>query len=226
MVKLEEKLGYSFKNPEYLRQALTHSSYANENRKNGVQSNERLEFLGDSILGKVVAEALYKDLSDKAEGDLTRIRAALVCEQSLAQSAEDIGLAEHLLLGRGEQSGGRQRPSIKADAMEAVLAAVYLDGGEEPVRLIVERLILSKLPQVRSGHIGKDFKTVLQEIIQRDKENHLSYRLIGETGPDHDKRFAVEVLLNGQVIGHGTGHSKKEAEQAAAHSALDGLDRK
>ncbi|MBQ9979788.1 MAG: ribonuclease III [Oscillospiraceae bacterium] len=221
MVKLEQRLGYTFKNPEYLRRALTHSSYANENRKNGVQSNERLEFLGDSILGKVVAEALYRDLHDKPEGELTRIRAALVCEQSLADSAAEIGLGEHLLLGKGEQMAGRERPSINADAMEAVLAAVYLDGGEEPVRLIVDRLILSKLPQVRSGRMGKDFKTILQELVQREKDSHLSYRLTGESGPDHDKRFTVEVVLNGETIGSGVGHSKKEAEQAAAHNALD-----
>ncbi len=215
---LQQALGYRFRNPRLLEQALTHTSYANEKRGQGLAHNERLEFLGDSILGFVVAEYLYRTYPDRPEGDLTRMRAELVCERSLAVMAEEIGLGPHLNLGRGEeQQGGRGRPSILSDACEAILAAAYLDGGFEAAREIIYRHVLDRAADsARSA----DYKTVLQEIVQREKNQILRYVLLEEHGPDHDKTFTVEVLRNGEPLGRGTGHSKKAAEQAAAREAI------
>ncbi len=223
--KLEAALGYRFRDPEKLRNALTHSSYANESWHNSLASNERLEFLGDSILGMVVADYLYRNFPQRPEGELTRMRADLVCEKSLADAANRVNLGAYLLLGHGEeQGGGRFRSSILADAMESVLAASYLDGGLEAASGIIQRLILADVP------VGKlhnaDYKTALQELIQQKKNQVLTYQPIGETGPDHDKRFRVEVLLNGQVVGQGSGSSKKRAEQDAAREAIEKLFRK
>ena len=223
MTTLEEKLGYTFQNPALLENALTHSSCANESRGK-LQSNERLEFLGDSILGMVVADHLYRNHPDLPEGELTRTRAALVCEESLVEVARELNLGEYLRLGKGEEAGGgRNRPSIRADAVEAVLAAVYLDGGIGSARKLVQRFILSRNP----GDVteNRDYKTTLQELVQRDGGQELSYRLAGESGPDHDKRFTIEVTLNGKVIGHGEGHSKKEGEQMAAREAIRNLEK-
>ena len=221
MVTLEQKIGYTFRDRTLLDNALTHSSYANEHREQGALSNERLEFLGDSILGLVVADHLYRTRPDLPEGDLTRIRAALVCENSLVDVAKELDLGSYLKLGKGEESGGgRHRPSIQADAVEAMLAAVYLDGGAEEARRFVYTFILSNAPRAaREG--SHDFKTLLQELVQRDGAESPLYRMTGESGPDHAKIFAMEVLLNGQAIGAGTGHSKKEAEQAAAKAAVE-----
>ncbi len=220
--ELEMALGYTFRSRKLLENALTHSSYANEKWKNGLASNERLEFLGDSILGFVVAEALYRRFPDHPEGDLTRMRADLVCENSLAQVAARLHLGKFLLLGHGEeQGGGRSRSSINADAVESLIAAAYLDGGFQAARGIVERLILADAPKGRPRNA--DFKTALQELVQRKKNQALSYTLLEESGPDHDKTFRVEVLLNGQVVGIGSGTSKKRAEQAAAEQAIDRL---
>ena len=223
MKTLEEKLGYTFQDRSLLENALTHSSRANESRGT-LASNERLEFLGDSILGMVVADHLYRNHPDLPEGDLTRTRAALVCEESLVQVAHDLGLGEHLRLGKGEEAGGgRNRPSIQADAVEAVLAAVYLDGGIGSVRKIIQRFILSReMAGLTQPH---DYKTALQELVQRESGQVLQYRLTGEEGPDHDKRFFVEVTLNGTPIGSGSGRSKKEAEQMAAHAGIQALER-
>ena len=219
--ELEKGLGYTFQNKALLENALTHSSYANEKR-DGRTSNERLEFLGDSILGFVVADFLYRRYPDKPEGDLTRIRADLVCERNLAKAAGTIRLGEFLLLGHGEaHGGGRTRDSIVADATESVLAASYLDGGFEAAKGIIDRLILSDLPTGRPGNF--DYKTMFQELVQREKDQVIHYELIGESGPDHDKTFQVEVLLNGKVVGVGRGHSKKKAEQAAAQEAISKL---
>ena len=216
---LEKKLGYVFKNPKLLENALTHSSYANEKYKNSFASNERLEFLGDSILGFVVAEYLYRNYPDNPEGDLTRMRADLVCEDSLANVATILDLGEHLQLGHGEeQCGGRRRHSITADAVESVIAASYLDGGFQGAKGIVERLILSGAP--KGAPRSSDHKTNLQELVQRKKNQMLAYNLLEESGPDHDKEFHVEVTLNDKVIGSGRGTSKKRAEQAAAESAI------
>ena len=219
--ELEKGLGYAFRDPALLENALTHSSYANE-RRDGHKDNERLEFLGDSILGFVVAEFLYKLYPDKPEGDLTRIRADLVCERNLARCAAKIDLGTFLLLGHGEeQTGGRQRDSIVSDAMESVIAAACLDGGFSAAKGIIDRLILTELPQGRPGNF--DYKTMLQELVQREKDKLIRYDLTGESGPDHDKVFTVSVCVNDRLVGTGTGRSKKKAEQAAAHEAVKAL---
>ena len=218
MEKLEEKLGYTFQNRALLENALTHSSYANENKHTGAQSNERLEFLGDSVLGMVTADYLYRVHPDLPEGDLTRTRAALVCEGSLVEVAQQLELGTYLKLGKGEDAGGgRERPSIVADAVEAVLAAVYLDGGIGSARKIIQRFILDR-EEEKSG--SRDYKTALQELVQRESGQVLTYHLTGESGPDHAKRFQVEVELNGAPAGAGEGRSKKEAEQMAAKAAI------
>ncbi len=223
MKTLEEKLGYTFQDPSLLENALTHSSRANESR--GAQSsNERLEFLGDSILGMVVADHLYRNHPDLPEGDLTRTRAALVCEESLVQVAQGLGLGDYLRLGKGEETGGgRNRPSIQADAVEAVLAAIYLDGGIGSVRKVIQAQILSR--ELASLAKPRDYKTALQELVQRESGQVLQYRLTGEEGPDHDKRFFIQVTLNGQPLGAGSGRSKKEAEQMAAQAAIAALEK-
>ena len=225
MKTLETKLGYQFQNPKLLDHALTHSSYANEHHLGSISSNERLEFLGDSVLGMIVADHLYRTFPDLPEGDLTRIRANLVCEGSLVLVSKEWDLGRYLKLGKGENAcGGRSRPSILADAVEAVLAAVFLDGGLEHDRDIIQRFLLDRMEQVNRA--SRDHKTYLQELVQRKSGQVLSYELIGESGPDHNKTFQMQVLLNGQPIGQGTGHSKKEAEQAAANAAIERLEGK
>ncbi|QEY34234.1 ribonuclease III [Caproiciproducens galactitolivorans] len=220
MKELEEKLGYHFKNKSYLRTALTHSSYANETKAPG-GSNERLEFLGDSILGWVVADYLFKHFPDLPEGDLTKKRAALVCEKACCGFSTQLNVGKYLLLSHGEQnSGGRTRSSILADAFESIIAAIYLDGGLEEARKFILRFVLP-LMQSAKPRAFKDYKTMLQEIIQQNPEERLEYVLTGESGPDHDKHFTVEVHLNSNVIGKGGGRSKKEAEQQAAREALE-----
>ena len=220
--ELEQAIGYRFKNITLLQNALAHSSYANERWHDSLRSNERLEFLGDSILGMVVAEHLYRNFPDRPEGDLTRMRADMVCERSLAQIAERIGLGKHLLLGNGEEaSGGRTRDSILADAVESILAACFLDGGMESARNFINTFVLTDVP-VRKLR-NTDYKTALQELVQQKKNQTLAYALLEETGPDHDKRFVVQVSLNGTVVGIGEGKSKKRAEQAAAHEAIGKL---
>ena len=219
METLEKKLGYTFSNRELLSEALNHSSYANEHRGAGISSNERLEFLGDSVLGFVTAEFLFKTYPRLPEGDLTRMRAALVCEQSLYEVARMLELGQYLKLGKGEEAGGgRERQSILADAVEAVFAAVYLDGGMEQIRELIYRVLLSRAPAAEER---KDYKTTLQEIVQRKVGQQLTYHMVEESGPDHNKTFIFEVRLNGEPIGRGGGHSKKEAEQAAARDALE-----
>lgn len=222
MKRLEEILGYTFTDKSLLENALTHSSYANENRSGRAVSNERLEFLGDSVLGMITAEYLYRTHPDLPEGELTRTRAALVCEGSLHEVAKVWGLGQHLRLGRGEESGGgRERTSILADAVEAVLAAMYLDGGIGTVRKTIHKFILSG--ENRAENANRDYKTALQEWVQRESGQVLAYRLTGESGPDHAKIFEVEVTLNGDVIGRGQGRSKKEAERNAARAGLEKL---
>ncbi|HIT57843.1 MAG TPA: ribonuclease III [Candidatus Galloscillospira stercoripullorum] len=221
MDKLEEKLGYTFTDRTLLERALTHSSYANENRGKGLESNERLEFLGDSVLGMVTADFLFRTKPNLPEGDLTRTRAALVCEGSLVLVARELGLGRCLKLGRGEDAGGgRERPSIQADAVEAVIAAIYLDGGIGSARKFIQRFILDRGDVVA---VSRDHKTALQELVQRESGQVLEYRLLGATGPDHAKVFRVEVDLNGEAVGTGEGRSKKEAEQNAARAAIEKL---
>lgn len=218
--ELEEEICYKFKDRDLIVNALSHSSYANEN-KQPLGSNERLEFLGDSVLSVVVSEYLYTHLTTVAEGDLTKLRASLVCEKSLHRFAMKINLGRYLLLGKGEENtGGRERPSILADAFEAVIAAIYLDGGMEAARAHILRFMPQDLQKGAKAAFG-DFKTVLQEIVQKNPEEKVEYVLIGEEGPDHNKRFVVEVMLNSQVIGKGKGRSKKDAEQLAAKEALE-----
>ena len=223
MIKdLEAAIGYRFRNITLLQNALAHSSYANERWHDSLKSNERMEFLGDSVLGMVVAEYLYKTFPDRPEGELTRMRADMVCENSLALVANKIGLGEHLLLGHGEERlGGRNRASILADAVESVIAASFLDGGMDAAKAFIEKFILTDVP-VKQLH-NMDYKTALQELVQQKKDQQLSYALVGESGPDHDKEFRVEVSLNGTVIGSGVGSSKKRAEQDAARVALEAL---
>ena len=225
MIKdLEAALGYRFRNVTLLQNALTHSSYANERWHNSLLSNERLEFLGDSILGMVVAEYLYRNFPDRPEGELTRMRADMVCETSLAAIAGRLDLGKHLLLGHGEERfGGRTRASILADAVESVIAASFLDGGMAAAEGIITRFVLCDVP-VSKLH-NADYKTALQELVQQKKNQVLCYRLIGESGPDHDKEFTAQVLLNDQVIGQGIGSSKKRAEQDAARVALEALQK-
>ena len=219
---LEEKLGYQFHDVSLLEGALYHSSYANEHRKQGVQSNERLEFLGDAVLGFVSAEHLYAKHPDLPEGDLTRIRAALVREESLYEVASYLGLGEYLLLGKGEElGGGRERPSILADATESVFAAVYLDGGIQAAHDLIHRVLLDKEREELVEQRRRDYKTELQELVQRKPEQVLQYELAGESGPDHNKTFTVQVKLNGETIGEGQGRTKKEAEQMSAKTALE-----
>lgn len=223
MIKdLEAAIGYKFQNISLLQNALTHSSYANERWHNSLRSNERLEFLGDAILDMVAAEYLYLNFKDRPEGELTRMRADMVCEQTLAKVAVQIGLGDHLLLGHGEeQGGGRTRSSILADAVESVIAACYLDGGIGAAGDLISRFILTEVPVTRMHNA--DYKTELQELVQQKRNQNLSYELVGESGPDHDKHFQVQVLLNGKVIGVGSGSSKKRAEQDAARAAIEAL---
>ena len=217
LFEFEEKLGYSFKDKSLLELALTHSSYANENKLK--KNNERFEFLGDSVLGFVTAEYLFTEYKNRPEGEMTKLRAAVVCEKSLFKFAEQIDLGKYILLGRGEDStGGRNRPSVVSDAFEAVVAAIYLDGGMEAVKPYILRFIKDAVKREASF---KDNKSLLQEEIQKVKGNILTYEEVGEEGPDHDKTFIFKVSLNGELIGEGKGKSKKEAEQNAAGSALE-----
>ena len=218
MEQLQNNLGYHFKNPALLARALTHSSYANE-RHVDTGDNERLEFLGDSVLGFITAEYLFANHRDFPEGELTKLRAYAVCEKSLFSYAEEIGLGNYLKLGKGEErTGGRTRPSVLSDAFEAVIAAIYLDGGMDEAKKFVLRFVV---PYVEAKPTFKDYKTMLQEVVQKNQGETLEYVLVSETGPDHDKCFTVEVHLNSNVIGRGVGGSKKKAEQNAANEALE-----
>ena len=223
MTALEERLGYSFRNRALLETALTHSSYANENRASGIVCNERLEFLGDSVLGVTVADFLYRHFPDMPEGRMTRLRAELVCEQSLHRVALELHLGDYLRLGKGEEhNGGRKRASILSDAVEAVIAAMYLDAGMETAAGFIHRCLLDDVRAIETPTFT-DYKTSLQELVQRHSGQVLSYALVGEEGPDHAKTFRVQVCLNGDPIGRGTGRTKKEAEQTAAANALEAL---
>ncbi|MBQ0014507.1 MAG: ribonuclease III [Oscillospiraceae bacterium] len=215
----EKTLGYEYKDLKLLETALTHSSYANE-KGNGHKYNERLEFLGDSVLGFVTADYFFNNMKDLPEGQLTKLRAATVCEDACFDYAKEIDLGAFMLLGKGEEkTGGRERKSILADAFEAVIASIYLDGGLEPARKFILRFII---PAIEKHQVTfKDYKTVLQEVIQKNPEETLTYVLVGESGPDHDKKFEVEVHLNSNVIGRGEGRTKKHAEQEAAREALE-----
>ena len=221
--QLQDTIGYKFHNLVFLEVALTHSSYANE-VKHQLKYNERQEFLGDAVLSIIVSDYLFNNYP-VPEGELTKLRAAIVCEKSLDVMANKIHLGEYLRLGRGEEmTGGRTRPSIIADAFEALIAAIYLDSGIESARTFVLPFVTEMLEHEDSLFF-KDYKTILQEIIQQNPEEKLVYKLVGEKGPDHDKRFVVDVMLNSNVIGKGEGRSKKNAEQMAAKEALELMGR-
>lgn len=212
-----DSLGYKFKNTNMLRVALTHSSYGNENR---CRCNERLEFLGDSVLGIIVSDYLFRNMPSVDEGEMSKIRASLVCEQSLAEFAKKINIGEHLLLGKGEEAtGGRMRASILSDAFEAVLAAIYLDSDLDTARNWLLDVISPALSLAIDGKTYNDYKTTLQEKVQKNS-GKVTYRIIAESGPDHNKGFEVEVFINEKKSAEGRGNSKKEAEQNAAKNAL------
>lgn len=222
---LEESLGYTFKNKELIKIALTHSSYSNEMRAKGekIPFNERLEFLGDSVLSIVVSSYIFEKYRSKQEGDLTKIRAAVVCEKALAKYSAKISLGSYMYLGHGEDmNNGRNRPSITADAFEAVLAAMYIDTGDtfDEVRRFLLPFVAEEIKSIGEKGVFIDYKTALQQIVQQAEGEILEYVLVGESGPDHDKQFSVEARLNSNVIGKGKAKSKREAEQAAAHEAL------
>jgi len=222
---LEQRIGYSFKNKEYLTEALTHSSFSNESKSKGlkIECNERLEFLGDSVLSIIVSSYLFEHYRNKQEGDLTKIRASVVCEKALAKFAAAIELGEYIRLGHGEAlNNGRKRASILADAFEALLAAVYLDSGEafEPVSSFLLPFVVNEIDEIKKSGVFVDYKTTLQQIVQQVEGEKLEYVLVKESGPDHKKIFEVEARLNSNVIGHGSAGSKREAEQLAAKEAL------
>lgn len=219
MKRLEEAIGYRFRDISLLQNALSHSSYANERFHDSLKSNERLEFLGDSVLGMVVAEHLYRTCPDRPEGELSRTRADMVCESSLAVIARKLGLGEHLLLGHGEAlTGGSNRPSILADAVESVIAAIYLDGGFAPAKEFIHKFVLTTVTVERPRNV--DYKTAFQELVQQKRGQVITYTLLSESGPDHNKEFVVQVCINGAPVGKGIGSSKKRAEQDAARNAL------
>ena len=221
MRELEERIGYLFENTELLREALTHSSYVNEHGLSRVDCNERLEFLGDAVLSVVVAEELFRKNPNVEEGVLTKVRSSLVCEGALAEFARDIHLGDFMLLGKGEyKSHGNERDSILSDCFVAVIAAIYLDGGFNAAEKFIRRHVLQEAEAIE---LSRDYKTELQEVIQKNPEEKLRYVHTGESGPDHDKTFVFRVLVNGVPVGEGSGRSKKEAEQMAAREALEHL---
>lgn len=219
--KLSNKLNVKFSNINLLHKALTHTSYANECKKNNILHNERLEFLGDAVLDVVISGYLFRQFPTLPEGELTKARAVIVCEPTLARSAAALGIGEYLLLGKGEaSSGGRERVSILADCFEAIIGAIYLDNGFDKTASFVLKQLQADLLLIERGEYVKDFKTLLQEVVQKNTENKIIYEIIEESGPDHHKMFKVAVLVNGQKLGTGQGKSKKEAEQHAANQAL------
>ena len=224
LVKLEKKIGYTFHNKELLKQALTHSSYTNEHGLPKLASNERLEFLGDAVLELISSEFLYMKHSDMPEGELTKNRASMVCEPSLALGARDIPIGEYLRLGKGEiVTGGKERDSITSDALEALIGAIYLDGGFASAKEFIHKYVLNDLDNKK---LFFDSKTILQEIVQENYSDPIVYQLLNETGPDHNKSFQVSASLNGEVLGNGIGRTKKLAEQKAAYEAIIELHRR
>lgn len=220
--ELYSLIGYRFKNEKLLKNALTHSSYASEHKQGYERNNERLEFIGDGFVDAVIGAELFAIMDKAHEGMLSRCRADVVCEDSLADAAASMGLGKFLYLGKGEAgSGGRKKPSILADAFEALMGAIILDGGYDAGRSVILRLLGDKINLAAEGKLNKDFKTRLQEQLQdKDHTVHIAYNITGQCGPDHNKVFSVEVTANGKVLGFGSGHSKAKAEQAAAEDAL------
>ena len=221
MEEIQKRIGYHYQNIDYLYTAMTHSSYANDEKTLAVQSNERLEFLGDAVLELVSSEFLYHTYPERPEGELTKLRAGLVSEIPLAQVAKELELGRYILLGKGEEhTGGRKRPSITSDAVEALIGSIYLDGGMEPARKFVLHYILKDVDEKRMFH---DSKTILQELVQKDKLGTLEYEIIRESGPDHDKEYEAACLIDGKTVGTGSGKTKKAAHQSAAFEAIKTL---
>ncbi len=224
--KLQKTIGYLFNNESLLNQSLVHRSYANEQSTLEVYDNERLEFLGDSILGMIVSNFLFNEYRKLSEGELSKYRAKIVCEESLAEIGKAFHLGEYVLLGKGERSnGGKTRNSILADTLEALIGAMYLDGGMAPVQRFVLQCFFSEGRFEKVPEDLKDHKTMLQEIVQKNGKEPIAYHVVREWGPDHDKRFEVQVLVGGKVIGTGTGKTKKEAEQQAAFMGIRGISK-
>ena len=222
--EFEKIIGYSFKNKSLISEALTHSSYANEHRLNYMSNNERLEFLGDAVLEISISEYLYNRYPDEPEGYLTKMRASIVCEPTLALCSKDIRLGEFLLLGKGEElTGGRERKSITSDAFEAVIGAIYLDGGFANAKEFIDKFILA---DIKDKQLFYDSKTILQEIVQAKGDKNLVYKLVGENGPDHNKQFEVNAMLGDEIVGKGIGRTKKAAEQEAAYNAIMTINKK
>lgn len=218
MIQLEQKIQYSFRNKQLLRQALTHSSCANEQKINKSADYERLEFLGDAVLELVSSDYIYRHYPDMSEGKMTKYRSSIVCEPALAFCARELGLEQYIRLGKGEEAtGGRQRDSIISDVMEAVIGAVYLDSGIDEAKEFIYRFVLTDLEHKQLFY---DAKTILQEEVQKEGKGMLRYVLVHEEGPEHDKTFVVEAMIDDVKVGSGTGHSKKTAEQQAAYEAL------
>lgn len=220
---LERQIGYQFKNDTMLKKAMVHSSYANEcgSKRPAIDCNERLEFLGDTVLSLVVSTYLFQNFPDLPEGNLSKIRSFTVCEKALAEFANQIQLGDFLKLGKGEDhNNGRRRPSITSDAFEALIAAIYLDGGLEPAREFILRFAIPHIQHLVSQQISEDYKTALQQIVQQEQGEKLEYVLVCEEGPAHQRTFTMEARLNSNVIGRGKGSSKREAEQQAAKEAL------
>lgn len=217
-LSLQDKIGYRFENQELFRRALTHSSFANERKINKIEDYERLEFLGDAVLEMVSSEHLFRLYPEYSEGELTRLRASLVCEQALSFCAAQLGIGEAIFLGKGEEAtGGRKRPSVTSDVVEAIIGAIFLDGGLDKAKEFILKFVLN---DIENKHLFYDSKTILQEQVQKNKNSVLTYELIREEGPDHEKQFVVQALIDGVVRATGTGHSKKLAEQEAAYQIL------
>ena len=225
ILEFENVISYKFNNKELISTALTHSSYANEHRRLSIQHNERMEFLGDAVLELVSSDILFKKFPDISEGKLTRLRASLVCEPTLAMDAKDINLGKYLLLGKGEDAtGGRNRDSVISDALEAVIGAIYLDGGLEKAYEFIEKFVMN---DIENKKLFSDSKTHLQELVDAAGMNDsLSYEIVNEEGPDHNKTYEANVLLDDKIIGNGIGRTKKAAEQQAAYNALKTLDKR
>ncbi|MBM7571790.1 ribonuclease III [Aquibacillus albus] len=223
---LQQKLGIQFNNESLLKQAFTHSSYVNEHRKKYSQDNERLEFLGDAVLELGVSQYLYKEYPKMAEGELTKLRASIVCEPSLVSFANDIDFGQYILLGKGEElTGGRNRPALLADVFESFIGALYLDKGFGDVITFLEQYVYPKIDTGAFSH-AMDYKSQLQEVIQQNKNNIIEYAIVEERGPAHNREFVAEVKVNSKVVGTGIGRTKKEAEQRAAKKALDATNNK
>lgn len=223
--QLNDKMGIVFSQIELLHKALTHTSYANEFKMRIVEHNERLEFLGDAILDAIISDELFRRYPNLPEGELSKARAVIVCEESLAESAQALDIGPYLLLGRGENAtGGRERASILADAFEAIIGAIYLDSDIENCRTFILKYLGADIEKIGSGHYSRDYKTLLQEIVQKKPDHKIQYHLEDATGPDHNKVFTISVMINGEKMGLGIGKSKKEAEQKAAREALQKMN--